>query len=343
MSYIIDGKQIAASWREKLKEDIQSIREFTNANRPPCLAIVQANKNPASDVYIRNKVRACKTAGIKTRVIHMNENCRQADLLYLIHKLNTDDSVDAIMVQSPMYEWINESAIFDAIAPHKDADGFNSKNAGMLLENPTNYSLTCLKPCTPYGIVKMLHSVPVQIAGKHCVIIGRSKIVGRPLAMMLLNENATVTVCHSKTANLKEICKTADILIVAIGKAKYITSDYVKSNAVVIDVGMNTDKNGKLCGDVDFEDVSKTASAITPVPGGVGPMTVAALLSNTIECWYQHVQHINKDDKFNNYTVSSGYTELLLHYAAPPISGQMQIDTNEFGNFIGYSECAKGE
>lgn len=341
---IIDGKEIAAKLREETKDRIQLIHKVTDISRPPCLAIVQANSNSASDTYVRNKTKACKEVGIKTRVFHFDETISQDNLLKCIAALNADDTVDGILVQSPMYEHINESVIFNAIDPNKDVDGFSAHNAGLLLENPNKYPAfpsihPDIYPCTPAGIIYMLKSIPVQIAGKHCVIVGRSKIVGRPLAMMLLNEDATVTICHSKTANLKQICREADILIVAIGKANYITSDYVKPSAVVIDVGINRNADGKLCGDVDFEDVSKVAAAITPVPGGVGPLTVAMLTANTANYWYIRWQEKHQIRHFDyRDTYSSG--ECIYD---SPIEGQLNLVTDSRGNFVGYSECVKGE
>lgn len=336
---IIDGKEIAAKLREEVKSKIQLIRKITDISRPPCLAIVQANSNPASDTYIRNKTKACKEVGIKTRVFHFDETISQNDLLQCIAALNEDSTVDGILVQSPVYAHINESAIFNAIDPSKDVDGFSAYNAGLLLENYNDGCYPSISyPCTPAGIIHMLKSIPVQIADKHCVIVGRSKIVGRPLAMMLLNENATVTICHSKTANLKQICREADILIVAIGKANFITSDYVKPSAVVIDVGINRNAEGKLCGDADFEDVSKVAAAITPVPGGVGPMTVASLMVNTVNCWFWRCE--TKKSKYWN--VLDTYSSGECTYTSS-IEGQLNIVTDSQGNFVGYSECVKGE
>lgn len=271
---VIDGRVSARSIRNEVADKVKLIR---NGGNDVSLAVVQVGHDGASDVYIRNKQKACEEVGIKFKLYHLEESVQESEIMNLILQLNDDPFVTGIMVQLPLPEHIDVQHIMSVINPVKDVDAFNPTDVGLL-----HNDYWTMAPCTPYGIMKLLDANDVDVAGKHCVVVGRSDIVGKPMAAMLLNEDATVTVCHSKTANLKDICKSSDILIVAIGKAKYITADYVKEGAVVIDVGMNRDENGKLCGDVDMDSVMSIVGMITPVPGGVGPMTVATLLENCV-------------------------------------------------------------
>ena len=267
---LIDGKLIARELKRKLQEEI------VDNNLNPKLAIIMVGNNAASEIYIKNKVKTCEELGIKVNVYRFNESNNENDIINKIKELNADQSVHGILVQSPLPAKFNEDYIISFIDELKDVDGFGTYNLGCLARDEEKFIAA-----TPYGIIKMLEYENIPIAGKHIVILGRSKIVGRPLALALLNRNATVTIAHSKTNNLKEITTTADILIVAIGKANYITKDYIKDNAVIIDVGINR-IDGKIYGDVDFQSVKDKASYITPVPGGVGPMTITMLLYNVV-------------------------------------------------------------
>ncbi len=271
---IIDGKKISAEIKEELKEKTAQLKR---QGITVGLAVVRVGEDPASKVYVRNKEKACEYVGIQTKTIVLPEETTEEELLKLVEELNHDDAINGILVQLPLPKQINESTILLAIDPKKDVDGFHPVSVGKMVIGEKTFL-----PCTPAGIIEMLKRSGIEIAGRECVVIGRSNIVGKPMALLLLRENGTVTITHSKTRNLKETAKRADILISAIGKAKFITAEYVKEGAVVIDVGMNRDQEGKLCGDVDYESVSKIASAITPVPGGVGPMTVTMLLVNCI-------------------------------------------------------------
>lgn len=272
---IIDGKAISAAVRETLKVQAS---EFENRyGRKVGLAVVKIGANPASEVYVRNKILACEQVGLKSFSYNFPEEISEDEVLELIDALNEADDVDGILVQLPLPPHLNEKKILAHIAPEKDADGFHVVNAGGLM-----LGLPCTKPCTPAGIIELIKSTGVTIAGKNAVVVGRSNIVGKPCAMLLLAENATVTICHSKTADLASFTRRADILVAAVGRKQFITGDMVKDGAVVIDVGMNRSE-GKLYGDVDFASVSEKASYITPVPGGVGPMTVTMLLKNTLE------------------------------------------------------------
>lgn len=268
---IINGKEIASEIRENLKEEI------AEKDLKPGLAIIMVGNNPASEIYVRNKRKACAEIGIKEELYQYDENVSEEQLINCIIKLNNDENINGIMIQSPLPSHLDEDKIMNYIVPEKDVDGFGISSLGYLASNEEKFI-----SATPYGIIKLLEYKNIAIEGKNVVIIGRSKIVGRPLALALLNRNATVTITHSKTKNLREITKTADILIVAIGKAKFITGDDIKDGAVVIDVGINR-IDGKVIGDVDFESCSEKASYITPVPGGVGPMTIAMLLTNVVE------------------------------------------------------------
>lgn len=275
MAKIIDGKLISAQIREEIAEQVKDYNAKTG--KLPGLAVVIVGENPASQVYVRNKKRACEQVGFNSWVYEMPESTTQDELNLLIDKLNDDANVHGILVQLPLPAHLDEEQVILRIKPEKDVDAFHPTNVGRItIGNPK------FLPCTPAGIMELLHRSNVEISGKECVVVGRSNIVGKPMALLLLAENGTVTVCHSKTKNLKEVCRRADILVVAIGKADFVTADMVKEGAVVIDVGMNRNAEGKLTGDVDFASVSEVVSYITPVPGGVGPMTITMLLQNTL-------------------------------------------------------------
>ncbi len=274
MATIIDGKKISAEIRAEIAEEVKAMKERGVC---PGLAVIIVGEDPASKVYVRNKGRACAEVGIYSEIIEMPEETTEAELLAKIEQLNAREEIHGILVQLPLPKHIDEKAVIAAIAPEKDVDAFSEGNVGKIMIG--NHSFL---PCTPAGVMELLHRSGIAVAGKRAVVIGRSNIVGKPQAMLLLHEDATVTVCHSKTQNLAEITKTADILVVAIGKADFVTGDMVKAGAAVIDVGMNRKADGKLTGDVDFESVFPVAGAITPVPGGVGPMTITMLLKNTV-------------------------------------------------------------
>lgn len=275
MTQIIDGKRISQEIKEELKQEVAVLRE---AGKECCLAVIQVGDDPASSVYVRNKKRACEYIGVKSLSYELPESTTEEELLALIGKLNEDQTVHGILCQLPLPKHIDEEKVLNTISPKKDVDGFHPQNVGALVVGQKGFI-----SCTPAGIIELLKRSNIEIAGKHCVVIGRSNIVGKPMALLMLRENATVTVCHSKTTNLKEICKEADILIVAIGKPQFVTADYVKDGAVVIDVGIHRDAENKLCGDVAYDEVKDHTSAITPVPGGVGPMTIAMLMHNCVE------------------------------------------------------------
>lgn len=275
MSYqIIDGKTISKQIKEECRIKAEQYKE---QGIEITLAVVQVGSDPASNVYVRNKKRACEECGIKSLSYELPEETLEEELLALIAELNADQTVNGILVQLPLPEHIDENKVIQAIDAKKDVDGFHPVNAGALSTGQTGFV-----PCTPAGIIELLKRSHITISGKECVVVGRSNIVGKPAALLLLRENGTVTVCHSRTVDLKEVTRRADILVVAIGRPKFITADHVKEGAAVIDVGIHRNENGKLCGDVDFEDVAPKCSAITPVPGGVGPMTIAMLMSNCI-------------------------------------------------------------
>jgi len=275
MAQLIDGKLISTQIKEELKDKVAKYKE---EGTEICLAVIQVGNDPASSVYVGNKKKACEYIGVKSLAYELEETTTENELLDLIDKLNKDDAVNGILVQLPLPKHIDEDKVIQAITPKKDVDGFHPQNVGALCIGQKGYV-----SCTPAGIVQLLKRSNIEIAGKECVIIGRSNIVGKPMSLLMLRENATVTVTHSKTKDLKEVCKRADILIVAIGRPKMITDEYVKDGAVVIDVGIHRMENNKLCGDVDFELVEPKCSAITPVPGGVGPMTIAMLMNNCVE------------------------------------------------------------
>ncbi len=274
MYKIIDGKKIAGEMRLELKEKISEYKRSTGKDIG--LAVILAGDNPASQVYVRNKIKACEETGIKSYAYYLPSHITQKEIEELVISIANDEKIHGILVQLPLPEHLNAEKILRLIPDKKDVDGFSANNIGKLCLNGNS-----LVSCTPHGVMKMLEHENIDLRGKNAVVIGRSNIVGRPMAMLLINADATVTVCHSKTQNLKEHCVNADVLIAAIGKAKFVTSDMVKEGAVVIDVGMNRDENGKLCGDVDFENVKQKCSYITPVPGGVGPMTITMLMYNT--------------------------------------------------------------
>ena len=271
MAAIIDGKKISAQVKDECKERVA--REKLDVT----LAVIQVGNDPASTVYVGNKKKACEYIGIHSLSYELPEETTEEELLQLVEELNGKDSVNGILVQLPLPSHIDEDKVIETISPKKDVDGFHPQSVGALSIGQPGFV-----SCTPAGVIQLLKRSGVEMDGKECVIVGRSNIVGKPMAMLMLRENATVTVCHSHTANLKEVTKRADILIVAIGKPKFITADYVKEGAVVIDVGIHRPEGGKLCGDVDFDSVEPIASAITPVPGGVGPMTIAMLLHNVV-------------------------------------------------------------
>lgn len=275
MAQLIDGKKISNEIKDELKEEVAELKE---KGVSICLAVIQVGDDPASSVYVRNKKRACAYIGIESKAFELPESTTEEELVSLVEELNGDPSVNGILVQLPLPAHINEDRIIRTISPDKDVDGFHPVSVGRLWIGEKGFL-----SCTPAGIIQLLKRSGVEIEGKECVVIGRSNIVGKPMAALLLRENGTVTVTHSRTKNLKDVAKRADILIVAIGKKQFITSEYVKNGAVVFDVGMHRDENNHLCGDVDFDDVEPVASAITPVPGGVGPMTIAMLMNNCVE------------------------------------------------------------
>ena len=274
MAKIIDGKAISAAIKDELKEQVAAYKE---QGIEITLAVVKVGNDPASAVYVRNKEKACEYVGITSRTLALPEETTEEELLSVVDDLNNDNTVNGILVQLPLPKHIDESKILLAIDSNKDVDGFHPVNVGKMVIGEDTFL-----PCTPAGIIEMLKRSDIEMEGKECVVIGRSNIVGKPMSMLMLKENATVTITHSRTKDLKEVTKRADILIAAIGKAKFVTADYVKDGAVIIDVGMDRDENGKLCGDVDFASVENKVSAITPVPGGVGPMTVTMLLVNCL-------------------------------------------------------------
>ena len=275
MAQLIDGKAISKQIKDDLKDQVA---EFSAKGVKICLAVIQVGNDPASSVYVGNKKKACAYIGIDSLSYELPEETTEEELLELIDKLNKDDAVNGILVQLPVPKHIDEDKIIKAISPLKDVDGFHPMSVGALSIGQPGFV-----SCTPAGVIQLLKRSGIVIAGKECVVIGRSNIVGKPMAMLLLRENGTVTICHSKTKDLKEVCKRADILVVAIGRPKMIDASYIKEGATVIDVGIHRDENNKLCGDVDFESASKVAGAITPVPGGVGPMTIAMLMHNCVD------------------------------------------------------------
>ncbi|HJC49173.1 MAG TPA: bifunctional methylenetetrahydrofolate dehydrogenase/methenyltetrahydrofolate cyclohydrolase FolD [Candidatus Anaerostipes avistercoris] len=275
MAKIIDGKKISAEIKDEVKEEVEALKK---EGKEIALAVIQVGADPASSVYVRNKKRACEYTGIKSVSYELPEETTQEELMNIVKECNEDASINGILVQLPLPDHLDEDEVLLAIDPKKDVDGFHPVSVGNMVIGEDGFL-----PCTPAGIIQLLKRSGVEIDGKECVVIGRSNIVGKPMSILLLRENGTVTICHSHTKNLKEICKRADILVAAIGKPKFIDDSYVKEGAVVIDVGIHRNENNKLCGDVDFDKVEPVASAITPVPGGVGPMTIAMLMKNCVE------------------------------------------------------------
>ena len=280
MANIIDGKAVSAQVKEEIRQEVEALKA---KGVEIGLAVVIVGDDPASQVYVKNKEKACETVGFNSYKYALPAETTEEELLALVDKLNKDDKVDGILVQLPLPKHLDDKIIINNIRPDKDVDAFHPVNVGKIMIG--HYSFL---PCTPAGVMELIKSTGTDVAGKECVVIGRSNIVGKPQAMLLLHQNGTVTITHSKTKNLKEVCARADILVAAVGRAKMVTADYIKEGAVVIDVGMNRDENGKLCGDVDFEDCKEKAGYITPVPGGVGPMTIAMLMKNTLTAGKEH-------------------------------------------------------
>ena len=280
MANIIDGKAVSAQVKEEIRQEVEALKA---KGVEIGLAVVIVGDDPASQVYVKNKEKACETVGFNSYKYALPAETTEEELLALVDKLNKDDKVDGILVQLPLPKHLDDKIIINNIRPDKDVDAFHPVNVGKIMIG--DYSFL---PCTPAGVMELIKSTGTDVAGKECVVIGRSIIVGKPQAMLLLHQNGTVTITHSKTKNLKEVCARADILVAAVGRAKMVTADYIKEGAVVIDVGMNRDENGKLCGDVDFEDCKEKAGYITPVPGGVGPMTIAMLMKNTLTAGKEH-------------------------------------------------------
>lgn len=278
---VISGKELAAKLKAEMAEQVATFPE--KYGRVPHLVVILVGNDPGSQTYVRNKEKACDVVGFDHTTFRLPEETTEKEVLDKITELNADDSVDGILVQLPLPRHISETKVIETIAKEKDVDGFHPLNTAALWQKRPNN--TCVVPCTPMGIIKLLEAADYEIAGKRAVVLGRSQIVGLPISKLLLDRNATVTICHSRTKNLPEITRQADILVAAIGQAKFVTGDMVKEGAAVIDVGMDLDENGKLCGDVDFASVEPKASVITPVPGGVGPMTICCLMSNTIQCF----------------------------------------------------------
>lgn len=275
MTQIIDGKKISAEIKDELKQEVAAMKA---EGKEIALAVIQVGEDPASSVYVRNKKKACEYIGITSVSYEIPEDSTQQELLDLVEKYNKDPKINGILVQLPLPPHMDEDAVIHAIDPKKDVDGFHPVSVGNMVIGNDGFL-----PCTPAGIIEHLKRSGVEIGGKECVVVGRSNIVGKPMSMLLLRENGTVTVCHSRTRNLREVCSRADILVVAVGRPKFIDASYVKEGAVIIDVGIHRNENNKLCGDVDFDAVKEKTSAITPVPGGVGPMTIAMLMKNCVQ------------------------------------------------------------
>ena len=273
---IIDGKKVSAEVKENVRQ--QTLQLKTDYNITPGLAVVIVGDDPASRVYVNNKKKACEVVGFMSEEYALPASTTQDELLDLVKTLNNKEDINGILVQLPLPKHLDDKAVIEAIDPSKDVDAFHAVNVGKIMLGEYDFL-----PCTPAGVMEMLHSYDISVEGKECVVIGRSNIVGKPMGMLLLHENGTVTICHSRTKNLTEVCRRADILVAAVGIPKFVKADMVKDGAVVIDVGMDRDENGKLCGDVDFENVKDKCSFITPVPGGVGPMTISTLMKNTLK------------------------------------------------------------
>jgi len=273
---IIDGKKVAADTKARVKELTEALKNTYHIT--PGLAVVIVGDDPASRVYVNNKKKACEAVGFVSEEYALPAETTQEELLALVETLNSKPDINGILVQLPLPKHLDDKAVIAAINPQKDVDAFHAVNVGKIMLGEYDFL-----PCTPAGVMEMLHSYQIPVEGRECVVIGRSNIVGKPMGMLLLHENGTVTICHSRTKNLAEVCRRADILVAAVGIPKFVKADMVKEGAVVIDVGMDRDENGKLCGDVDFENVKEKCSFITPVPGGVGPMTIATLMKNTLK------------------------------------------------------------
>ena len=274
MYTLIDGKSVSAKVKEEAKAEVSALNE---QGIEVALAVIIVGNDPASKVYVGNKKKACEVCGIRSVEYALSEETTQEELLSLIDKLNNDKAINGILCQLPLPKHLDEVSVIERISSKKDVDCFSNVNVGKLWTGDYTF-----KPCTPAGVMELLKAYDIDVEGKNCVVIGRSNIVGKPMAALLLEKNATVTVCHSRTRNLKEVCALADLIVAAVGRAGFVTADMVKDGAVVIDVGINRNENGKLCGDVDFENVKEKASFITPVPGGCGPMTIAVLMQNTV-------------------------------------------------------------
>jgi methylenetetrahydrofolate dehydrogenase (NADP+)/methenyltetrahydrofolate cyclohydrolase len=282
MSNIIDGKRVSSAVKERIAEEVRQLKE---KRVYPCLAVILVGDDPASQVYVKNKQKACADTGIISKQFNLPADIGQEKLIRLIYDLNIDEAVDGILVQLPLPPGFDEKSVLNAVSPYKDVDAFHPKNVGKIMIGEYDFL-----PCTPAGVMEMLDYYNIEVAGKECVVVGRSNIVGKPMSMLLLHKDGTVTTAHSKTENLTEVCRRADILVAAVGRPGFIIEDMVKDGAVVIDVGINR-VDGKLCGDVDFENVSRKTSWITPVPGGVGPMTIAMLLQNTLTAAKEQNKH----------------------------------------------------
>ena len=273
---LIDGKVISEQVKQEIAAEVAEI--VARGGKRPHLAAILVGHDGGSETYVAAKVKACEVCGFKSSLIRYESDVTEEELLAKVRELNEDNDVDGFIVQLPLPKHLDDKAVIEAISPLKDVDAFHAVNVGKIMLGEYDFL-----PCTPAGVMEMLHSYNIEVSGKNCVVIGRSNIVGKPMAMLLLHENGTVTICHSRTKNLAEICSQADILVAAVGRPKFVTADMVKEGAVVIDVGMDRDENGKLCGDVDFENVKDKCSFITPVPGGVGPMTISTLMKNTLK------------------------------------------------------------
>ncbi len=281
MAQIIDGKAVSANVKQQVADECAKL--FNETGKKPGLAVIIVGDDPASRVYVNNKKKACELVGFLSREYAMPAQTTQEELTELINQLNNDNEINGILCQLPLPKHLDEKTVIETIDPKKDVDAFHAVNVGKIMIGDYDFL-----PCTPAGVMELLSYYNIDITGKECVVLGRSNIVGKPMSMLLLHKNGTVTVCHSRTKNLAEVCKRADILVAAVGIAKFVKADMVKEGAVVIDVGINRMENGKLCGDVDFEQVEKVASYITPVPGGVGPMTIATLMKNTLTAFKLH-------------------------------------------------------
>ena len=281
---ILDGKQLSQELKDEMRQEVEALAQ--KYGRRPCLMVVIVGNNPASQSYVRGKIKATEYVGFDGTLVSLPEDCTEEALLAEIERLNQDDKVDGILVQLPLPKHISEDRVIAAISPDKDVDGFHATNVARLWLNQP-----CIVPCTPKGVIVMLDRAGIEISGKNAVVVGRSNIVGKPVAKLLLDRNATVTIAHSRTKNLQEVCRQADILVAAVGRPEMLTADYIKPGAAVIDVGINRLEDGRLVGDVDFAGAKEIAGAITPVPGGVGPMTITMLMRNTIECFLNRMNN----------------------------------------------------